>query len=123
MSRSNFDTICSNNLETVEMIAGSNRTLVYDLYQADNTPIAVEAVSSFTVKIFRYGDPSNVFISESGSPIASGDDNRFTVFISGSASQGLSGGVYQQQVVIRDNFNQHYIPAQGKIIIFPGVSY
>jgi|WetSurSiteA1Bulk_404760.scaffolds.fasta_scaffold00605_10 hypothetical protein len=110
-----FTTIVSNTLEEVHMIAGAEQTFYYSVFNQDGTPIDLEN-AVYEVLIFKYGDPSYIFETLSGSPIASNPDgNEFCVIFSGS---GLSG-VYQQQVKIIDIHGHVHIPSQGKIVVFP----
>jgi hypothetical protein len=111
-----YDTLCSNNLEEIEMIAGDYQQLVYNVYTSGSAEVDL-LDTTLTVYIFRYGDPSNVIIElegqYSGSPI-----NQFTVEIPSSSSITLSG-VYQHQPRIEFDTGEIYNPGQGKIIIYP----
>lgn len=113
-----FDTIVSNNLEEVRMIANSEQTFYYHVYNHENSPINLTN-AIIEVLIFKYGDPEYLHDTLSGSIVGSNPDmNEFYVNFSGS---GLSG-VYQQQVRVIDIHGHIHIPSQGKIIIFPSPS-
>jgi hypothetical protein len=113
-----FSTIVSNNLEEVHMIAGAEQTFYYYVFNQDSTPIDLEN-ATLNVLVFKYGDPSYISQTLSGSIVGSNTDgNEFYVIFSGS---GLSG-VYQQQVKIIDIHGHVHIPTQGKIVIFPSSS-
>jgi hypothetical protein len=115
-----FTTIYSNNLEQFTMIAGDRQTLIYDIFNSKGIPLSL-VDTSCSVCIFKYGDPANVLDVCAGSPVISGsNDNRFIAYFSASNISHASG-VYQQQVRIQDYLGNIHIPAQGKIIIFPGV--
>jgi hypothetical protein len=110
-----FTTIVSNTLEEVRMIAGSEQTFYYYVYNQDGTPIDL-VNATCDVLIFKYGDTAYIQDTLSGSYIHSNSDgNEFSVVFSGS---GFSG-VYQQQVRIIDAHGHVHIPSQGKIVIFP----
>jgi len=113
-----FSTIVSNNLEEVHMIAGAEQTFYYNVFNRDGTPIDLEN-ATLNVLIFKYGDPSYIAETLSGSIVGNNaDGNEFYVIFSGSS---LSG-VYQQQVKIIDIHGHVHIPSQGKIVIFPGTN-
>lgn len=115
MTDSNFGTIVSNNLEEVRMIAGSEQTFYYHVYNQDGTPIDLTN-TVYEVLIFKYGDPSYVHDTLPGTIVSGNPDkNEFYVVFSGS---GFSG-VYQQQVKVIDTHGHVHIPSQGKIVIFP----
>lgn len=115
MTETNFTTIQSNNLEEVHMIAGAEQKFYYNVFNLDGTPIDLEHATC-SVLIFKYGDPSYIHETLSGSVIGTNPDgNEFSVVFSGSS---LSG-VYQQQVKIVDAHGHVHIPSQGKIVIFP----
>jgi predicted helicase len=114
MADSTFDTIVSNTLEEVHMIAGAEQTFYYYVYNKDGTPIDLTN-SVYETLIFKYGDPSYIHQTLSGSIVHTNtDNNEFYVIFSGS---GCSG-VYQQQVKITDIHGHVHIPSQGKIVIF-----
>jgi hypothetical protein len=118
MTENDFTTIQSNNLEEVHMIAGAEQMFYYNIFNQDGEPIDLEN-ATLNVLIFKYGDPSYIHETLSGSIIGSNPDgNEFSVIFSGS---GLSG-VYQQQVKIIDIHGHVHIPSQGKIVIFPSPS-
>jgi hypothetical protein len=115
MADSTFGTIVSNNLEEVRMISGAEQTFYYYVFNRDGTPIDLENAIC-EVLIFKYGDPSYIHETLSGSIVGSNlDGNEFCVIFSGPT---LSG-VYQQQVKIIDVHGHVHIPSQGKIVIFP----
>lgn len=114
-TESNFTTIYSNNLEEVHMIAGSEQTFHYFVFNQNGTPIDLEN-AVLDILIFKYGDPSYIYQTLSGSIVGSNPNgNEFYTIFSGSS---LSG-VYQQQVKIIDIHGHVHIPSQGKIVIFP----
>lgn len=116
---SSFDTICSNTLEEIEMIAGDYQEFVYNVYTGDGSEVNL-LDTILTVFIFRYGDPSSVILEiggeYSGSPIY-----QFKAIIPSASSIDLSG-VYQQQPRIEFPSGKIYSPAQGKIVVFPSPS-
>lgn len=115
MTDSTFGTIVSNNLEEVRMISGAEQTFYYYVFNRDGTPIDLENATC-DVLIFKYGDPSYIHETLSGSIVMSNPDhNEFYVIFSG---ENLSG-VYQQQIKIIDIHGHVHIPSQGKIVIFP----
>jgi hypothetical protein len=115
MGDSTFNTIVSNNLEEVRMISGAEQTFYYYVFNRNGTPIHLENAIC-NVNIFKYGDPSYIHETLSGSIVMSNPNhNEFYVIFSGSS---LSG-VYQQQIKIIDIHGHVHIPSQGKIVIFP----
>lgn len=113
---SSYNDIVSNDLEEVHMIAGDDKEFTYTVYDENGTVVNLTSASC-DVLIFRYGDPSVVFCTLSGSLVAP-DRGMFTVNFPSTSSSSLSG-VYQQQVRITDFTGKVHVPSQGKIVIFP----
>lgn len=109
-----YTTIVSNNIEEVRMFAGSHMSFYYEICKTDGSAWDLSDFSA-TLYIFRYGEPESAVLTVSGVIT----DNIIRFELTSALTKGVYG-VYQQQVVIT-NVNLNYIPAQGKIIIFPSV--
>lgn len=112
-----FNTVVSNDLEEVHMIAGDNKDFTYVVYDENNNLVNLTSASP-VVSIFKYGNPGTVFCVLTGVVTPLPTVGEFTVNFPSSSSIDLSG-VYQQQIRIIDHLNMVHIPSQGKIIIFP----
>lgn len=102
-----------NNLEEFAMIAGTDYTLVFTVYDQDGV---LQNIGGATVKwtLSPFGQSTNI-LQINGTIL---DDNRFEVVIPAASTQNLSGK-YTQQPVIRSFYGQQFIPAQGTILIIP----
>lgn len=112
-----FDTIVSNTLEEVHMIAGDEKIFSYEVYNDRGERVNIDSATS-TIYIYRYGDPTHIVTTLTG--------YREDYYIIGAVfdsekSMGLQG-VYQQLVEIVDVDNVVHRPALGKIVIFPSPS-
>lgn len=114
-----FDTITSNDLEEVHMIAGDDKEFTYTVYDEAGGIVNLTSASAY-VSVFRYGDPTYVICTMTGTVISPAL-GQFSVSFPSSSSISLSG-VYQQQVKIIDCLGKTHIPSQGKIVIFPSPS-
>ena len=116
-----FQIIGANNLPDMEMYAGDEQDLAYNVYD-DNSASSLIDLNGATcyVNIFRYGDPSYTVNTLNGS-IAGSPLGLFTVTLTSACSISMSGN-YTQQVVVVDYTSKKHIPAQGKIIVYPSSS-
>ncbi|GEM_PF-3540666 len=114
-SSTSFSTIVSNNLEEVRFIAGTTVELNFYLYKSEGSELTT--YTSCSLIIFRYGEPKGEDIITLAPSATNGNMVRFII---PSELTKNKSGVYQQQILVRDAANVLYIPAQGKIIMFPG---
>jgi len=113
-----FETLSSNTLAEIRMIAGDWQEFVYNFYTATNEEVDLTSASC-TVNIFKYGDPSTVILCLEGTPGSA--INQFYATLPSASSIDLEG-VYQQQPRVEFLSGEIYNPSQGKIFIFPAPS-
>lgn len=109
-----FDTIISNTLEEVHMIAGDEKIFYYEVYNDTGGQVDITSASC-VIYIYRYGDPSHVIATLEGT-----SENSFTIRAVFESEKSIAlQGVYQQLVEIVDIDDVMHRPALGKIVIFP----
>jgi len=112
-----FNTVVSNELEEVHMIAGDEKRFYYTIYDEYGRLVNLTG-DTCTVFIFPYGDVSTIVATLSGSVSPAPTTGEFYVDFPSASSSPLSG-IYQQQIKIVDIGSNVHRPAQGKIVIFP----
>jgi hypothetical protein len=110
---------CLNGLPDITLIAGTDRELIFTVYEEDG--VNISAISSATWLLCPYGNFSNnvLQLSTSGGDIAisGGSSNVLTVHIPAADTVSLSGK-YIQQLLITDA-TYTFRPSQGAVLIAP----
>jgi hypothetical protein len=110
-----FSTLNTTEYAEFSFIAGTNQTLTFDIYDASSSPIDIRnGVCAWTMA--QYGKPQNATLILAGTASGSSTPYRFTVSVSGSLTQSLSGKYIHQPVYFDANGNE-YRPGQGNILI------
>jgi hypothetical protein len=110
-----FSTLNTTEYAEFTFIAGTNQTLTFDMYDASSSPIDIgNGMSAWAMS--PYGQPQNATLILAGTNSGSSISYRFTVPISGSLTQSLSGK-YIHQPVYFDAQGMEYRPGQGSILI------
>ena len=108
-----------NDLPELQMIAGADRVLTFNIYTSGSIAPNL-AGASFTWKLSPYGQYSSV-LTKSGSWSGSSLKNQFTVSLEPSDTNILSG-IYLQQYTLVSASGYTYIPSQGIIRILQLIS-
>ena len=114
MATTDFGNIIANDLELFSMFAGSKATLSYDVYDPDEALIDLSSATC-TSLIFKYGDPTNLLLTLTGSLSGS---STFIAILASTDTEDFSG-VYQHQPKIVDYLGNIHIAGQGKFVVFP----
>lgn len=118
---STLQCITVNDLTEMSFIAGSEKSLEFNIYDSTGSPLSLNGC---TVKwyLFPYGEPTASVITKvsggSGITISASPNNLFTVTVIGSDTLQLEGKYIQQPVII-DSATSEFRPSQGIINIFP----
>lgn len=113
---STFDCLTVNDLAPFTFIGGTEQVLEFDIY--DNAGQVLDLSSATCSWIMSpYGNPNFATLSLTG-VISASPVNRFTVTISGSTTQLLSGKFTHQPKII-DLDGAEYRPSQGLISVIP----
>lgn len=112
MTYVNFQAI--NSLEETAFIGGTDFTLTFNVFDSDG--VTPQNIGGATViwTLSPYGQSYNAL--QINGVLA--DDYSFTVDISASDTESLSGK-YIQQIIIKSFYGQEYVPAQGVVLIIP----
>ncbi len=116
-----FNNLMITNIQEVSFIGGTYKELVFDVYDAYNTPIDISTFSCNWV-LSPYGQPDYVALSKTGViDTTCTDKNRFIVYLYSNDTIGLSGK-YVQQPVITANPGYEFRLGQGYVYISPSNS-
>jgi hypothetical protein len=113
----NFQCLTVNDLTEFSFIAGSKKTLTFDI---TNNGVDMDlSGATCSWKLSPYGQTTAVLTksgSVSGSPI-----NRFVITLESADTATLSGKYVQQPIVV-DAVGDTYRPSQGIVTIFGAIS-
>jgi len=104
-------------LNEFSMIAGSNFTLTFTVYESDGVNLLDLTGATIKWVICPFGQADYTVLQKTGVITGTGT---FTVTLSGSDTATLSGK-YVQQPVITDFLGNIFRPAQGTILIMPRI--
>jgi hypothetical protein len=122
MASTIFNIITANDLDEISFIAGSEQELQFDLYDSASALLNLSSATC-SWKMCQYGDPSYAVVSKSGSyvTISASPINRFTVLLTSSDTDSLSG-MFQHQPIVIDYLGTEFHPSQGLITIWPSIA-
>jgi len=107
-----------NNMEELELRAGSDKVLTFSCYQSDGVnPLNITG-GSLSWKLCPYGQFGINVLTIAGIIETA---STFSVTIAPSDTSSLSGK-YIQQVEITDYYGNTFTPGQGIVLIFPKIS-
>jgi len=107
-----------NNIEDLELRAGSDKVLTFLCYQEDGVNLLNITGGTASWRLCPYGEFSVNVLTIAGYIETA---NTFSVTITPQDTESLSGK-YIQQVIITDFSGNTFIPGQGIVIIFPKIS-
>jgi hypothetical protein len=106
-----------NSLNEISLIAGTEYTLNYTVYDEDGVNLADLGGATIELAISPFGQTDYCVIQKTGTMTGTGT---FTVVLSSADTASLSGK-YIQQPIITAFSGAEYRPAQGTIIILPKI--
>ena len=107
-----------NNMDELELRAGSDKVLTFVCYQEDGVNLLNITGGTLSWMLCPYGEFGVNVLTIEG---VIEDANTFSVTIAPSDTASL-GGKYIQQVSITDFSGSDFIPGQGIVLIFPKIS-
>lgn len=110
-----------NNLDVLELRAGSDKVLTVTCYQEDGVNLLNITGGTFVWKLCPYGQFDMNVLTIAGVIVVPEELSKFTVTISKADTLSLSGK-YTQQIEVTDNSGQTFTVGQGDVIIFPRIT-
>lgn len=107
-----------NSLQEFSMIAGTEYTLEYTVYEEDGTTPLDLGGATITWLLCPYGEPTYTVLQIAGTITGT---NTFKVVIPSASTINLSGK-YIQQPVIYSFLGSEYRPGQGVILILDAIA-
>ena len=108
-----FPNVVINDLQEFYIIAGDDRTLTFNVYDSGSAAVNL-AGATVTWRMAYYGR-SDAVLTKSG-VLAGSPNNRFTVSLVPSDTNGLSGKFIHQYTIVASS-GSYFRPSQGIIYI------